>query len=114
MAPDTMVAVAPANASWKMTDENSPSKPERNNVGAPTIPITSHPYARLYPTATYTIHANTKSNVFFMTMLPAFFALVNPDSTIAKPACMKNTSAAATISHMASTADTRSTSSYAI
>ncbi len=27
-------------------------------------------------------------------MLPAFFALVNPVSTIANPACIKNTSAA--------------------
>ena len=29
-----------------------------------------------------------------MMMLPAFFALVKPVSTIAKPACIKNTSAA--------------------
>ena len=31
--------------------------------------------------------------IFFMTILPAFFALVNPVSNIAKPACMKNTNA---------------------
>ena len=37
-----------------------------------------------------------KSIRFFIMMLPAFFALVKPVSTIAKPACMKNTSAAAT------------------
>ena len=37
-----------------------------------------------------------KSIRFFMMMLPAFFARVKPVSTIAKPACMKNTSAAAT------------------
>ena len=48
--------------------------------------------------ATQTIVAKTKSSVFFMTMLPAFLALVNPASTIAKPACMKKTNAAATIS----------------
>ena len=36
-----------------------------------------------------------KSIRFFMMMLPAFFARVKPVSTIAKPACMKNTSAAA-------------------
>ena len=32
-----------------------------------------------------------KSIRFFIIMLPAFFALVNPVSTIAKPACIKNT-----------------------
>ena len=35
-----------------------------------------------------------KSIRFFMMMFPAFFARVNPVSTIAKPHCMKNTSAA--------------------
>ena len=35
-----------------------------------------------------------KSIRFFMMMLPAFFARVKPVSTMAKPACMKNTSAA--------------------
>ena len=35
-----------------------------------------------------------KSIRFFMIMLPAFFALVNPASTIANPACIKNTNAA--------------------
>ena len=35
-----------------------------------------------------------KSIRFFIMMLPAFFALVNPVSTIANPACMKKTSAA--------------------
>ena len=36
-----------------------------------------------------------KSIRFFIIMLPEFLALVNPASTIANPACMKNTSAAA-------------------
>ena len=40
-----------------------------------------------------------KSIKFFIIMLPAFFALVNPVSTIAKPACMKNTSAAPIKNH---------------
>lgn len=35
-----------------------------------------------------------KSIRFFIMMLPAFFALVKPASTIAKPACIKNTNAA--------------------
>ncbi len=39
-----------------------------------------------------------------MMMLPAFFALVNPASTRANPACMNMTSAPARRSHTASTA----------
>ena len=35
-----------------------------------------------------------KSIRFFIIMLPAFFALVKPVSTIANPHCIKNTSAA--------------------
>ena len=49
-----------------------------------------------------------KSIRFFMMMLPAFFARVKPVSTIAKPACMKNTSAAATSVHPTSTDVARS------
>lgn len=41
-----------------------------------------------------------KSIRFFIMMLPAFFALVNPVSTIAKPHCIKNTSAAPIINQM--------------
>jgi hypothetical protein len=35
-----------------------------------------------------------------MMILPEFFARVNPDSTIAKPACINMTSAAATNTHI--------------
>ena len=35
-----------------------------------------------------------KSIRFFIMMLPVFFARVKPASTIAKPACIQNTSAA--------------------
>ena len=41
-----------------------------------------------------------KSIRFFMMMLPAFFARVKPVSTMAKPACMKNTRAAAISTQM--------------
>ena len=44
-----------------------------------------------------------KSMRFFMTMLPAFLARVKPVSTMAKPACMKKTSAAPMSTHMVST-----------
>ena len=45
-----------------------------------------------------------KSIMFFMIMLPAFFARVKPVSTIAKPACIKNTSAAPNSTHIVLTA----------
>ena len=40
-----------------------------------------------------------KSIRFFMMMLMVFLARVKPVSTMAKPACMKNTNAAATRVH---------------
>jgi len=41
---------------------------------------------------------------FFMMMFPAFFALVNPASTRAKPACMNITRMAASTSQTSLTA----------
>ena len=49
----------------------------------------------LTPTAQKPIVPIEKSIRFFMMMLTAFFARVNPVSTIAKPACMKKTRNAA-------------------
>ena len=51
-----------------------------------------------------------KSIRFFM-MLPVFLARVNPVSTIANPACMKNTSATHTRIQMVSTDDNMEKSS---
>ena len=44
-----------------------------------------------------------KSIKFFIMMLPAFLALVNPASTIANPACIKNTKAALIRYHIPNT-----------
>ena len=44
-----------------------------------------------------------KSIKFFIIILPAFFALVNPVSTIANPACIKNTKAAPNNTQIVST-----------
>ena len=46
-----------------------------------------------------------KSIRFFMMIFPAFLARVKPVSTMAKPACMKKTSAADTSTHMVLTLD---------
>ena len=46
-----------------------------------------------------------KSIRFFMRMLPVFFARVKPASHMAKPACMKNTSAAPSSTQIVLTAE---------
>jgi hypothetical protein len=46
---------------------------------------------------------------FFIMMFAVFFDWVNPASTQANPACIKNTRAAATITHTVLTANTSST-----
>ena len=52
------------------------------------------------PKVTNTAVPIQKSIRFFMMILPAFFALAKPDSTIANPACIQNTSAAPIKNHM--------------
>ena len=51
------------------------------------------------PNAQKTSEPRQKSIRFFMKMFTAFFERVNPASTSAKPACMKNTRIAATTVH---------------
>ena len=57
-------------------------------------PAKSSPSSRLKPIRMNTTVPMQKSIRFFMMMLPAFLALVKPVSTMAKPACIQNTSAA--------------------
>ena len=54
----------------------------------------SSPSRRLKPIRMKTTVPIQKSIRFFIRILPAFFALVKPVSTIANPACIQNTSAA--------------------
>ena len=58
------------------------------------IPAMSSPSRRLKPIRMKTTVPIQKSIRFFIRILPAFFALVKPVSTIANPACIQNTSAA--------------------
>ncbi len=62
-------------------------------IGVPINPPTLSPRISPAPKSQNTTAPNAKSIKFFIMILPAFFALVNPVSTIAKPACMKNTRA---------------------
>ncbi len=61
----------------------------------PINPPTSLPNIIPKPINQNTSEPTEKSIMFFIMIFPAFLALVNPVSTIANPACMKKTNAAA-------------------
>ena len=65
-----------------------------SNPGLPMKPRTSSPNKSEKPISMNTTVPIQKSMRFFIRMLPVFFALVKPASTIAKPACIQNTNAA--------------------
>ena len=73
---------------------------KRSKPGLPINPATSSPRRNPKPIRMNITVPIQKSIRFFMMMLPAFFALVKPVSTIAKPACIKNTSAAPMRNHI--------------
>ena len=62
--------------------------------GLPIKPTRSSPSRSPKPIRINATVPMQKSIRFFIRILPAFFALVNPVSTIAKPACIQNTRAA--------------------
>lgn len=104
MAPDTMVAAVAANTTWKNHSRLRLLSPRKKSPSATKPPIEVPPYASPNPTAQLTRDPTAKSMKFFMMMLPALFARVNPASTRAKPGCMNITRIAATMIHSASTA----------
>ena len=77
-----------------------------SRLNEPIRPPLSLPNMREKPMTQNTTDPIAKSIRFFMMMLPAFLALVKPVSTIAKPACMKKTSAVATSTQTVSRLDT--------
>ena len=100
MAPETMVAAVAQNTVWKMTKATG-----RKCTGTGIISLnkevqSADKQARPQRTSDRSPEARKpgvptqKSIRFFMMILPAFLARVNPVSTMAKPACIKNTSAA--------------------
>ena len=99
IAPETIVAAVAQNT--KLNTNNDQSVFAKSNSGPFKIgnhPIkpcpASLPQSNAYPTNKNATVPKQKSIKFFIMMFPAFFARVNPASTIAKPACMKNTNAA--------------------
>ena len=104
MAPDTMVAAVAANTTWNIQNASTQGSPSgekslRKKPVVPNQPVEVAPNIRPKPIAQKASEPMEKSMRFFIMMLMAFLALVNPDSTMAKPACMKKTRAAATSVH---------------
>ncbi len=100
MAPETMVAAVAANTVWKIKKVKFQPPPVQS-LPSPAKPLVPKkplvtPNIRPKPTSQKTRLPTEKSIRFFMSMLTAFLALVKPVSTMAKPACMKNTKKAAT------------------
>ena len=74
-----------------------------SSPGLPMRPMMSSPSRKLKPMRMNTTQPIQKSIRFFIRMLPAFLARVKPVSTMAKPACIQNTSAAPIRNHTANT-----------
>ena len=110
IAPETIVAAVAANANWKIQPDQS-SKAQRKKWPSPKklfddSPFT--PYATAQPMAQKASAPMETSMMFFIRMFAVFFARTNPASSMAKPACMKNTRNAAISSHAVSIAAIRS------
>ena len=107
--PETIVAAVAANTSWKShaacvgteLHSNELNAPESDGTNHPLVPMNALPAPNIMakPIAQYAMEPIEKSIRFFMRMLTAFLARVNPDSTIANPACIKKTRNAATSTH---------------
>ena len=100
MAPETMVAAVPANTAWNIQKARIHWSPLglqllRKKSEVPKNPFLVAPNIIPKPSAQNINEPMEKSIMFFIMMFMAFFALVKPASTIANPACMKNTKAAA-------------------
>ena len=92
IAPETMVAAVAQKTVWKISVAQSP--PAFVNRSRPPMSLPLPPNMMPKPISQKIGVPRLKSIRFFMMMLPAFLARVKPVSTIAKPACIKNTSAA--------------------
>ncbi|MPN55501.1 hypothetical protein SDC9_203185 [bioreactor metagenome] len=76
------------------------------------MPAISSPNMMLYPIRKNPNDPSTKSIRFFMMMFAAFLARVKPVSTIAKPACIKNTNTVPSKVHNVSTDENINDSSF--
>ena len=105
-APEMMVAAVAANTVWKIKNakSNIPSSvdgsiSDRKKLFVPIQPLLFAPNINPKPTIQKTSDPMEMSITFFMMMFAAFLALVAPASSMAKPACMRKTSAVANSTH---------------
>ena len=105
IAPETIVAVVAQNTrlKTKLEKSNSAYDVNRSNPGFPINPNRSSPINNPKPIKMNTTVPIQKSIRFFIIIFPVFLALVNPASTIAKPACIQNTNAAPIRNHTPNT-----------
>ena len=101
MDPETMVAAVAQKTTWNIQNASTQGSPptlksDRKKPEVPNQPVDDAPNIIPKPTAQKARDPMEKSIRFFIMMLTAFFARVKPVSTMANPACIKNTRAAAT------------------
>src|SRR5215213_9806896 len=101
VVPQTIASETAQKENWKKNIAGKASfgspKARRKN---PSVPMSfPTPKAKAKPTAQYASDAIERLVRIFATIVPAFLARENPISRNANPACMKNTSAAAIITH---------------
>ena len=95
-----MVAAVAAKTAWKNQIALLDGSVMKKSPYAKRLITSVVPYAIPQPKA-QNINAPTEKSIrFFMMMLAAFLALVKPASTMANPACMNITIAAATTSQI--------------
>jgi hypothetical protein len=111
IAPEAIVTAVAANTAWKknVVATLSPpsagivrSAPDRKNMSLPMKSPPPGPKAKAKPTAKKAMMPMSASERFLAKMLTTFFERVNPASTSANPACMKNTRQPAMNTHMLS------------
>jgi len=102
IAPETIVAAVAAKTAWNIQKANCHSPSGVVGLAVlkkkPSVPMSPDPLVPNMipkPTNQNAIEPRLKSIRFFIKMLQAFLALVKPVSTIANPACIKNTRKAA-------------------
>lgn len=106
IAPLTMVAAVAQNTVWKIRKAAVgmfESYEPRTNRSRDPIKGLLPPNIKENPRIQNTALPRLKSIRFFMMIFPAFFALVKPVSTMANPACMKNTNTEPNNTHKVST-----------
>lgn len=103
-APETIVVAVPQNIIWKKkkAPDQGVSPPSNRKPLVPIRPAQLAPNISAKPISQKLKAAIRKSTRFLMTTLMLFLARTRPPSRHAKPACIRKTRMAATLSHSTS------------